>query len=412
MRNSRLLYAGILVPALAIGLGLWSPIKKAKARSEPSAPKYRVDPFWPKPLPTNATGRQWVTGEPGGSCIDSKDHVFTVNRGWQTGGLVSQDGSTAIGSPPVLEYDPEGNVVNAWGDESKNPDGSNRVLPHNIHGCFIDHQDNIWIAGNGDGVVQKWTHDGSRMLLQIGQKGVCDGPLVPTRTTNPTCGSPGFNTSKTLLNDPAEVVVDPGPDPVTGQRGSVYIADGYGNHRVVVFSSTGTYLRQWGSAGSGPGQFGLADGGHPHCIALGRDGLIYTCDRGQNRIEVFEKNPKNCTAGPQPVCEPVRIIPLTIPTSLRRLGNLGTLRATDIAFSPDRNMTWMYDTDLGNNAVWILNRRLGTVVSGFGQSGHMAGEFIFPHTIDVDSKGTIYVAETINGRRIQKFVRIDSEDED
>ena len=99
-----------------------------------------------------------------------------------------------------------------------------------------------------------------------------------------------------------------------------------------------------------------------------------------------------------------RIIAVNPPTSLMPLGLLGTLRATDIAFSIDRNQTWIFDTDLGNNKVWILDRELGEVVGGFGNSGQMAGEFIFPHTIDVDSKGNIYVAETINGRRIQKFV--------
>jgi hypothetical protein len=315
---------------------------------------------------------------------------------------VSQDGTTAVGSPPVIEYDPQGNVVRAWGSTAKNPDGSNAVMPNSIHGCFVDYQDNVWITGNGDGVAQKWSHDGSTLLLTIGKKGLCDGPVVATRTMNPTCGSPGFNTSKTLLNDPAEVAVDPNPDPVTGQRGSVYIADGYGNYRVVVFSSTGTWLRQWGSPGNGPGQFGAPDGGHPHCVALGRDGLVYACDRNNNRIEVFDKmgNLQRIIAiDPRP--------PVAPDTAL-----LGTLRATDVTFSLDRSMTWMYDTDLGNNAVWIIDRRLGQVVSGFGRSGHNAGEFIFPHTLDLDSNGNLYVAETINGRRIQKFVPAEEDEED
>jgi sugar lactone lactonase YvrE len=236
--------------------------------------------------------------------------------------------------------------------------------------------------------------------MTIGTKRLCDGPLVASRTMNKTCGSPGFNSSKTLLNDPADVAVDPDPDPITGQRGSVYIADGYGNYRVVVFSSTGKYLRQWGEPGNGPGQFGAPDGGHPHCVVLGKDGLVYACDRNNSRIEVFDK-----TGHLQ------RIIPVNIPTDLMLLGNLGTLRATDVDFSIDRHQTWMYDTDLGNNAVWIFDRARGVIVSGFGRSGHMAGEFIFPHTLAVASNGDLYVAETINGRRIQKFVKSDSEDD-
>lgn len=389
MKGLRYVYAGTVLAALVLALGLWNPFPdQAKADRGVALvpPKFKVDPFWPKPLPAPG-GHQWVTGDPGGSCIDSQDHVITVNRG----NLVSTDGTTAIASPPVLEYDPDGNVVNAWGDRN--------VLPNGLHGCFVDHEDNIWITGNGDGIAQKWTHDGSTLLLQIGTRGVCDNPF-PVQPAPPappvapgTCGNAtiaGF--SKTLLNQPAEVTVDPGPDPVTGQRGSVYIADGYGNHRVVVFSSTGTWLRQWGSVGNGPGQFGAADGGHPHCIAIGKDGLIYACDRQNHRIHVTDKlgNLK-------------RTILIDIPTSLSLLGNLGTLRATDVGFSVDKDQTWMYDTDLGNNMVWILDRALGVVVSGFGGSGHNAGQFIFGHTIDVDSKGNIYVAETVNGRRIQKF---------
>jgi sugar lactone lactonase YvrE len=380
MRIGRyLLYAAASFGALAIAFGIWNPIAAAKEGGSRVAPRYKVDPFWPKPLPA-PEGRQWVTGEPGGSCIDSQDHVITVNRG----NLTSQDGTTSIPSPPVLEYDPDGNVVRAWGDRA--------VLPNGIHGCFVDYQDNIWITGNGDGVAQKWSHDGTTMLLQIGIKGKCDWPA-----NNFACGNsandPTANQSEELLNQPAELVVDSDPDPETGVRGSVYIADGYGNHRVVVFSATGQYLRQWGRPGNGAGEFFVGDGGHPHCIALGKDGLIYACDRSNHRIQVFDKlgNLK-------------RIIAVDPPTSISPLGLLGTLRATDIAFSNDRNQTWIFDTDLGNNKVWILDRALGVVVSGFGNSGQMAGEFIFPHTIDVDSKGNIYVAETINGRRIQKFV--------
>lgn len=378
MNIGRYLYAVVLLGAMGVAFGLWNPVGAAREGSR-VAPRYQVDPFWPKPLPAPG-GHQWVTGEPGGSCIDSQDHVITVNRGNLTG----QDGTTAVASPPVLEYDPEGNVVNAWGDRA--------ILPDSIHGCFVDYQDNIWITGNGDGIAQKWSHDGGTLLLQIGTKGVCDWPANGNACGN-SGGDPSANQSRELLNAPAEVAVDPEPDPETGQRGSVYIADGYGNHRVVVFSASGEYLRQWGSPGDGPGQFFLGDGGHPHCIALGQDGLVYACDRSNHRVQVFDK-----------LGSLKRIIHIDPPANLMPLGTLGALRATDIAFSKDRNQTWMFDTDLGNNKVWILDRAQGLIVSGFGNSGQMAGEFIFPHTIDLDSKGNLYVAETINGRRIQKFV--------
>ncbi len=381
MKIGRYVYAAAILAALLLVFGIWNPFPNQARGDAPVPPKFRVDTSWPKPLPAPG-GHQWVTGEVGGSCVDSHDHIFTVNRGFMKGGLVAQDGDTSIPSPPIIEYDPDGNVVNAWGDPAQNPDGTNAVMPNGIHGCFVDHQDNVWIAGNADGVVQKWTHDGKTMLLQIGTKGKCDWPA-----NNNACGNSGndsnANKSHTLLNEPADIAVDP-------ENGDVYIADGYGNHRIVVFDKNGVYLRQWGSPGSGPGQFGAADGGHPHCVVLGKDRLIYTCDRGQNRIEVFDRQG-----------DLKRIIPVNPPSPFDR----STLRACDIDFSPDNDQTFLYDADLGSDKVWIMNRALGSMLDGLGNAGHNAGEFIFPHTVTVDSKGNLYVAETINGRRIQKFVQ-------
>lgn len=360
-----------------------------------AAPGYRVDPFWPRPLPviTDADGleRQWVTGMVGASCIDSRDRIITVNRGFLPDGLLFQEGDQSIPSPPVVIYDREGNVADSWGDPALTADGAAAVLPHGIHGCFVDYMDNVWIAGNADGVVQKWSNDGSRMLLQIGAKGLCDGP--PTLRPDapyPTCGEPGNNTSRTLLNAPADIAVDPEPDPVTGQRGSVYVADGYGNHRIVVFDAEGNYLRQWGSAGSGEGQFVATGGGHPHCVVLGNDGLVYACDRGQNRVQVFDREGNL-----------VRTIPIDPPGY-----GEATLRATDIELSRDAGQRHMFVVDLGSNRVWIVERESGDIVGGFGRSGHMAGEFTFVHTIAADSRGDLYLAETAGGRRNQKFTRI------
>ena len=359
------------------------------------APAYRVDPFWPLPLPTvtDADGldHQWVTGMVGASCIDSEDRIVTVNRGFLPGGLLSQEGSQSIPAPPVVVYDRDGNVAGSWGDPTLTDEGAAAILPHGIHGCFVDYLDNIWIAGNSDGVVQKWSRDGSEMLLQIGTKGLCDGP--PTTNPNapyPTFGEPGYNASETLLNAPADIAVDPEPDPVTGERGSVYVADGYGNHRMVVFDAEGRYLRQWGSAGSGDGQFVERGGGHPHCVVIGNDGLVYACDRGQNRLQVFDREGNL-----------VRTIPIDPPAYMN-----ATLRATDIELSRDPEQRYLYVVDLGSNRVWILERESGAIVGSFGGSGHLAGEFTFPHTIVADSHGDVYVAETVGGRRHQKFALV------
>ena len=381
-----------LLAALAVGA---FQMAVPEAQAPAAAPEYRVDPFWPKPLPTttdaDGLARQWVTGMVGASCIDSHDHVITVNRGFLPGGLLPQEGSQSVPSPPVILYDTDGNVAASWGDPTLTPAGAAAVLPHGIHGCATDEMDNIWIAGNSDGVVQKWTRDGSEMLLQIGTKGLCDGP--PTLNPNsphPTCGEPGNNSSRTLLNAPADIAVDPNPDPVTGETGSVYIADGYGNHRIVVFDRDGNYLRQWGSAGSGDGQFVEGGGGHPHCVVLGNDGLVYACDRGQNRIQVFDREGN--------LRRIIRIDPAEYGEA--------TLRATDIELSRDPGQRFMFVVDLGSNRIWILERESGDIVGSIGGSGHMAGEFTFPHTVVTDSDGNLYVAETIGGRRNQKFALV------
>jgi len=383
MRANRTVFGSMIVLAVAMIASLWSPSARA------DAPAFQVDPFWPKPLPHN-----WVTGEVGGTCIDSQDHVFIVTRGFQTGGLVSPEGvggkpEKSTASPPAIEFDPEGNVVNSWGDPSIVPTGApnagkNAVLPNGIHGCFVDYQDNVWIAGNGDGVVQKYSHDGSTLLLQIGTKFLCDNGTA----TGGSCGNIGLTgNSKTLLNDPADIAVDP-------TNGDVYIADGYGNHRVVVFDKSGTYLRQMGSVGTGLGQFTAGDGGHPHCVVIGKDGLVYACDRGQDRINVYKKDGT-------PVTE-IPVIPGTA-----ALGTAGS--AWDVDFSPGRHQTFMYESDGGNEVVWIFNHAAAlaglpnAILSGFGRPGHGAGEFTFLHMMAVDSQGNLYAGETIGGRRIQKF---------
>jgi len=398
---------------LAILAGLWS-IEVAAASLNP--PMLGADPNWPKPLPNG-----WVMGQVGGTCIDSQDHVFIVTRAFQTGGLTSPEGvgganpnTGALGgafkskaAPPVIEFDPAGNVVNAWGDTSLVPAGTpppvgtvsvvgqNAVLPNGIHGCFVDYQDNIWIGGNGDGVFQKYTHDGSRMLLQIGTKFTCDDGLGGAI---PCTGTGGGNvartgTSRTLLNLPAAIAVDPDPDPITGQRGSLYIADGYGNHRVVVFDAQGNYLRQFGTVGTGPSQFTSGGGGHPHCVRLGADKLVYACDRGQNKINVYQRDGTfvgNMT-----------VIPNTP-------GGNGS--AWDIDFSKDAAQTYAFISDGGNEVMWTFDRA-GSLngsnpqpLAGFGRPGHDPGSFTFLHMMAIDSKGNIYVGETVGGNRIQKII--------
>jgi len=261
-----------LFAATILVISEWGPMA---AGDTSQSPKFAVDPFWPNPLPapvgSDGVAHTWVTGEVAGSCTDKGDNVYTFNRGWevgvtingvlqgnQGGAIVAQDANaSSIPSPPVVEYDSDGNVIAGWGNpgllQTGDAYGYAAYLPHGAHGCYVDYEGNIWLGGNGDGIVQKYNPniaaregDAATYVLQIGQKGMCDS--TPT-SSNPfsSCGETNDNnTSHTLLNEPPDMAVDPLPDPVTGKRGSIYIADGYGNHRVVVFNADGTYSRQWG----------------------------------------------------------------------------------------------------------------------------------------------------------------------
>jgi NHL repeat len=445
MKLARSVYFGAIVLALIIGLGLWHPAKvKAKANPPDSTPTFSVDPAWPHNLPnpvgTDGVAHQWVTGEIAGTCVDANDNVYTFNRGWEvgvtingvlqgneSGAIVGQDASaSAIPSPPVVAYTPAGDVYTAWGNPSLIQTGPSyggaAVMPQGAHGCYVDYQGNIWVGGNGDGVVQKYTPDGT-MLLQIGRKGICDGSPANSKlggsATFTTCGeTKDYNRSTVLLNEPADITVDPEPDPVTGNPGDIYIADGYGNHRIVVFDASGTYLRQWGSScgHNSPdcpnGTFGATGGGHPHCVILGNDNLVYVCDRPDSRIQVFDKMgnwQRNIIITP----------PSSIPAGVQAAILAAGTRACDMDFYPNidvlgdespTSQAYIVDVDLGNDNTWLIDKPTGDMLGAFGACGiapcpgHNAGHFGFGHTTASDSKGNVYIAETITGRRIQKFV--------
>ena len=352
MRLSRLWIFATLV----LALGAFSP-----AHAQVGVPMYEVDPSWPKPLPGNM-----VTGRAGGICVDAQDHVFEVNRG----DLQDKEKLVGTPAPPVLEYDSAGNLVNSCGDF--------KTAPNSIHGCIVDKENNLYVAGNDDAVVQKYTHDGSKMLLQIGTKGLFDS------STGLRTGL-ALNQSKTLLNKPADIAIDPG-------NGDIYIADGYGDHRIAVFDKDGKFLRQWGqqavaaesTAGAGGVFMGVV-----HCVVMDKNGLIYVCDRQGNRIQVFDKMgnfKKNIW---------VKSGHEETPDSW---GTAWWLR-----FSRDPEQKYMIVADGCNELVHILDRESGTEITKFGRPGHQLGEFTHCHTLDVDSKGNIYIAETDIGRRVQKF---------
>jgi hypothetical protein len=211
--------------AIAVGAGIHSSL-----RAQGAAPRYEFDSTWPKPLPNN-----WVLGGLGGTCVDARDHVFILNRQDVLEGELNA-GNLA---PPIIEVDPAGNVVNSWGDP-KLLDDPIKAPPRaaspmtRLHSCHFDKDGNVWIASAPSGMIQKYTHDGSKLLLQIGQKGVYD-------SSDGTVKGTPLNSSTAHFFMPSSIFVD-------RQNGDVYVSDGEsqgGNRRVAVFDANGNFLRQW-----------------------------------------------------------------------------------------------------------------------------------------------------------------------
>ncbi|HEY1269235.1 MAG TPA: two-component regulator propeller domain-containing protein [Candidatus Binatia bacterium] len=363
MNRSIRFFAAAGAFAAAMGLPFPHEGDLLRGQAAPQSSQFKVDPFWPKPLPND-----WVTGNVGGTCVDKNDHVFIVSRTADPTNLTPAEKEVGRAAPPVIEFDPEGNVVNSWGDP--------KIVPNGIHDCYFDPEGNIWIGGNTDAIAQKYSRDG-KLLLQIGTKGKFD-------TADSNQKAAALNASHTLLNRPASFAVDPA-------NGEVYIADGYGNRRVVVFDREGKYVRQFGRQATKEEAEANAGGvflGIVHCVVMSSDGLLYVCDRDGKRIQVFDK------AGN---------FKKNIFIKRRRADLPGNGSPWWIHLSHDPAQKTMYVADGVNEVIWTLDRESGQTQAGFGTLGHMAGEFTFLHTITMNSKGDLFIGETVGGRRVQKF---------
>ena len=344
--------------------------------TEGMVPTFEVDPFWPKPLPNH-----WIMGATIGADVDSRDHVWLVQRNTPD----QFAGRTELGSaqdpvlseccspaPPVLEFDPDGNLVGSWGGPT---DTGEWEWPTSNHGISIDPFGNVWIGGNGngDGHVLRFTNTG-RFLAQYGTPGTDRG-----------------STSTEHFGRPAKISFD-------AENDEVYVADGYSNKRVAVVDiNTGAIKRFWGAYGNVPSDeyTGSYDPNAPliqqfrspvHCAEPTADGLVYVCDRPNDRIQVFRKDGTF-------VAEK-RIAPMT----------MGDGSTWDIAFSRDPNQQYMYLADGKNMKVYIIERESLEVLTSFGDGGRQPGLFFAVHSIATDSQGNIYTTETYEGKRVQKFV--------
>ncbi len=373
MRKPRTLVSVGLLGATIAGLAIGqSRLSAAITRQAVQAPTFEVDPFWPKPLPNH-----WILGSTIGVGVDSKDHVFIIHRGAATMNVRTevdtskaiQAGDCCVAAPPVLEFDPEGNLVNSWGGP-----GQGYTWPESNHGIAVDDKDNVWIGGNGQGDshIIKFTHEG-KLIKEIG---------VPGRATNSNSMDSFGKVAKITFDNKAQ---------------EAYVADGYGNKRVAVLDMTsGVIKRYWGAYGNKPddaptGRYNpdaplIQQFRNPvHCAEPSNDGFVYVCDRPNDRIQVFSKAGK--------FVNEVRIAPRTI----------GDGSVWDIAFSKDPAQKFMFLADGKNEKIYVIDRASLKVLTSFGDAGRQPGQFFAVHSIATDSKGNLYTTETYEGKRLQKF---------
>ncbi len=359
-RAARSFVAACFVMAVAGVLG-------AAPAAAQEAPRYELDPLWPK-LPF---GDQWLTGGLGGMCVGGVGRIFILNRL----NVVPEDLDGARPAPPVIELDAEGNVVRSWGDPA--------VIGDRLHDCHVDAAGSVWLVAAGTGMVQKYSSDGSELLLQIGETGQYDS-------------SDGTRQGQPLNSDRAQFFLPASLD-VDEETGDVYVADGEvpgGNQRIAVLDRDGKFLRQWPLQRS-EGEMDVLP--LPHCLRVSNDGLVYVCDRRADRIQVYDRMGgfvRNIATPFHPVT----------PRDASRTGTRGN--AVVLAFSPDPDQRLLFVVNQNSVMVDVVDRQSGEVLTSFGGGpGRYRGQFTLPHGIGVDSAGNVYVAEQ-EGRRIQKFVPV------
>lgn len=360
------------------------PIPAAKVE----VPKFTVDPSWPH-IPNG-----WTLGQVSSTASDAEGNIWIIHRsrtvkpGVKTG-------------PPVMEFDAAGNYIQGWGGQS----GDGYTWPSNEHGITVDYKGYVWISGNGnDDQIQKFTKDG-KFLMQIGR-------AAQKKT----------NADTTSFWKPADVFVYP-------KTNEIFVADGYGNKRVIVFDAdTGAYKRMWGAFGNVPmddpprppaltgeaakaaaaeeeatrtlaTEFDPKDPGPSqfvppvHGVKVSNDGLVYVADRGGKRVQVFTTDGKYVTQ-------------VWIDRWCLQVGggcNNGNTAAS-VAFSADPNQRFLYVASRSPARIWVLDRKTLKALGSFGRPGIAPGEFDVLHHMTTDGKGNLYSSEVEDGRRVQKFV--------
>jgi DNA-binding beta-propeller fold protein YncE len=376
--NTRNLFVGAsfvaILAALGIGQAMLQETAAAAAQGGVMAPRFEVDPLWPKPLPNH-----WVLGQTIGVFVDTDDHIWIVHRSSSTldeqeKGLELQTAECCAGAPPILEFDQAGNLLRHWGGP-----GQGYEWPDGNHGIYIDHKGFVWIGGNGpaDSHVLKFTKDG-KFVMQVGKKGARRrAGAAAGKDEGQVAGFVGGSNDQENFGRVAKIYVD-------AQTNEAFLADGYLNKRVAVIDAdTGKLKRYWGAYGNRPDDTPLPaynPAGPPnqqfrnpvHCADLSVDRFLYVCDRAHDRLQVFTPDGK------------------FVKEAFYARNTKASGSVWDIAFSRDPQQRYMYIPDGMNNRVRIVDRQTMTELTTFGDGGRQPGQFYGVHSIATDKSGNIY----------------------
>ena len=306
---------GYLLAAICTALILCAPFAGGQVMP-PSKPVpelgYKVVPGFFE-FPAN-----WVEGEASGVALNSKGHIFLFQRT----------------RPMLSEFDEKGHYLRSLGEG----------LFDHPHGLRIDADDNIWTTDDTNNTVLKLSPAG-KVLLVLGRRN-------------------NGGEANWLFNKPADVAFS--------KNGDIFVADGYGNSRVVKFDHNGNYIKAWGTYGSGPGEFML-----PHSVVIDRNDRVYVGDRENARIQIFD------TEG----------------SFLTQWTGIGY--PYGLFITPDQHI-WMVDG--GFDRIVELDPT-GKILGSIGSPGHQPGQLAWGHFLAIGTDRTLFVADVLNWR-FQVFVPI------
>jgi hypothetical protein len=308
---------------------------------DPVVTEYDVDPNWPQ-RPEHVSGKGWVSG----LAVDARDNVWFFRKG----------------PDPVQCYTAEGDFVRTWG----------RDLFVNPHHLRIDHEGHIWVADFGLHIVQKYTADG-QLLMTLGVK-----------------GEKGDDDKH--FNMPTDMAITP--------AGDIFVADGYGNRRIVHFDKNGKFIKAFGEAGPKPGQFVL-----PHAIVVDSKGILYIADRNSGRIQLFDQSGKFLDQWSN-VLMPWGLS-ITPDDKLWVCGSSPHWWFRHGVYPEYKDQLFMQFSPTGRvHQMWTMP--LGDIGpdKDHPQTSQLKpGETVGAHCIAQDSRGNIYIGD-IYGERAQKFVPV------